>query len=314
MTEKSVTLILLRADRELWDGGGARLRVTDVSRAELKVLHDQRLEPGEHTILLRLRLPFDAGQVYGISVEAKKHRPAWQLINHETFIRRQGGAGVEEDEVFMRLMLVPQRAASSDLDLGHERLFGRGSPLTAEVTGLSKDAYLGLKPAAQMALLNVEAKLRETRLNGVPLASFVAGVRFAAVDRLFLFVRADLKQLIHDSPEFRGAPGHAARPDLSAALPEHPDSWKHRQFGAGNLQLSFSRLAEAMPGNADRRVFSVDADIDLERGVGHVFEWLDNKLRQKKTDQTHVYALLFSQGITPAYTLDPLPQSGEEEG
>jgi len=66
-------------------------------------------------------------------------------------------------------------------------------------------------------------------------------------------------------------------------------------------------MAEASPGNAGTQVFSVDADIDLERGLGHVFEFLDNHLLHpgKKTDQTLVYALLFSQGIIPDYTLDP---------
>jgi hypothetical protein len=55
------------------------------------------------------------------------------------------------------------------------------------------------------------------------------------------------------------------------------------------------------------RVYSVDADIDLERGLLHVAEWLDNELLHpgKKTDQTRVYALLFSQNIIPRYTLSP---------
>jgi hypothetical protein len=57
-------------------------------------------------------------------------------------------------------------------------------------------------------------------------------------------------------------------------------------------------------------VFSIDADIDLERGLAHVFEFLDNHLLRpnKKTDQTQVYAyaLLFSQGIIPDYTLNPV--------
>ena len=70
-----------------------------------------------------------------------------------------------------------------------------------------------------------------------------------------------------------------------------------------------------MSGNANKQVFSVDADIDLERGLGHVFEWLDNHVLHpgKKTDQTQVYALLFSQGIIPDYTLNPLSETGDEE-
>jgi len=45
MANKTITLILLGADRELWDGEGARLQVTDLSRSDLKILLDQRLNP-----------------------------------------------------------------------------------------------------------------------------------------------------------------------------------------------------------------------------------------------------------------------------
>lgn len=163
-----------------------------------------------------------------------------------------------------------------------------------------------------MALLNIEAKLRDTRVDGVSLLSFVEGVRYVAVDRLFLFVRSELKQLVEDASEFASAPGHDAPEGTPVALPAHRDSWKHRRFGAGNLQLSFSKTSEPLPGHPGKQVFSVDADIDLEKGLLHVFEWLDNKLLhpKKKTDQTQVYALLFSQGIIPNYTLDPLADLG----
>ena len=36
---KTITLIILRSDRELWDGGPVELKVTDLSRG-IKVLHD----------------------------------------------------------------------------------------------------------------------------------------------------------------------------------------------------------------------------------------------------------------------------------
>jgi hypothetical protein len=206
----------------------------------------------------------------------------------------------------MRLMLVPEKPTSPDLDAGYDLLAAAGSPLVADKTGLSKPNYLKLDPAAKMALLNMDAKLRGTRVNGAPLLSFVEGLRHVAVDRLFLFMRSELKQLIDNSAEFAPAQGHKAT-TTPIALPAHPDSWKHVRFGAGNLQLSFAKDAEASPGNAPTQVFSVDADIDLERGLLHVAEWLDNKVgKLRKTDQTLVYALLFSQGITPNYTLSPV--------
>lgn len=312
MAEKTITLILLQADRQLWDGGAVRLQVTDVNQSPLKVLFNERLGPNSSTILINLDLHFDAGQVYGISVDAKRHRAAWQLINRRSFLRQQGGTEVEVKDIVMRLMLVPLRPSCSDLDEGYGRLRDRGSPMTADDTGLSESTYLDLKPAAKMALLNIEAKLRETRLNGMSLLPFVEGVRHVAVDRLFLFVRSELKQILEDSPEFASAPGHGTPDDTPVALPAHPDSWKHRRFGAGNLQLSFSKMAETLPGNSGKQVFSLDADIDLELGFRHVFELLDNHVLHpgKKTDQTQVYALLFSQGITPDYRLNPLSEAG----
>jgi len=179
--------------------------------------------------------------------------------------------------------------------------------MVADKFGVSKPEYLALKPAAKMALLNIEAKLRETSLGGMPLLSFVEKVRCVEVDRVFLFVKSELKALIERSSDFAAAPGHGP-PDASVPLPAHWDSWKHRRFGAGNIQVSFSESAEPLPGNPGKQVFSTDIDIDLERGLAHVSEWLDNHLLHpgKKTDQSQVYALLFSQGIYPEYTLNPL--------
>lgn len=312
MAEKNVTLILLQADRKLWAGKGARLQVTDVTRKELRVLHNQPLQPKSHTVLIELDLLFDAGQVYGISVEAKGHRTAWQLINRRTFLRQTGGTEVEVKDHILRLMLAPRKTSSSDLDGGYRHLLDRGSPMIADGTGLNESAYLNLKDIPKMALLNIEAKLRGTRVGGVPLISFVEGVRHVAVDRLFLFMRSEVKQLIEDSPDFASAPGHGVPENTPIDLPAHPDSWKHKRFGAGNLQLSFSKTSAPMPGNPTKQVFSVDADVDLEKGLLHVFEWLDNKLLHpdKKTDQTQVYSLLFSQGIIPGYTLNPLTDVG----
>jgi hypothetical protein len=301
MADKTVTLIILGADRKLWGGGSTELEVRDM-REKLKLLKRQSLKAGDHTILINVELHFDAGQVYGISVDADKHRSAWQLIKRRSFVREEAGNEIEVSGLTMRLMLVPEKPTSTDLDAGYDLLTAAGSPLVANNTGWSKAKYLKLEPTEKMAMLNMDAKLRGTRINGAPLLSFVEGLRHVAVDRLFLFMRSELKQLIQNSAEFASAPGHKAPKDLP--LPAHPDSWKHTRFGAGNLQLSFAKDAEPLPGKANTSVVSVDADMDLERGLLHVGEWLDNKVGKiRKTDQTLIYALLFSQGITPDYTL-----------
>lgn len=312
MATKKLDILLYRADGKSWDGDLADFQIVNLNKFPPKVLKNKKLEPQSNHVQLILDLFFDAGQVYGISVEAAKHRAAYQLINRQTFLRPEGGTKVEVDNNFTKMMLVPKGAQSSNLDEGYALLRDAGSPMAAANGGLSEAAYRALdSPAKKMALLNIEAKLRAARVNGAPLLSFVEGVRYVGVDRLFLYVKSTLKQAIHDSAEFASAPGHGvpkpkdAPPELN--LPAHPDSWKHKRFEAGNLQLSFSKVAGPLPGNSAKQVLSVDVDLDLERGLAHVGEWLDNKIHPgKKTDQTLIYTLLFLQGVTPYYALNPL--------
>ncbi len=115
-----------------------------------------------------------------------------------------------------------------------------------------------------MAFFNLAAKLGGTRVGGQALDSYVSGVRH-------------VKQLIETAPDFASAAGHK-RPKDFPDLPNHPDSWKHRLFGAGNLQLCFAEDGEPWPAATKPPTpsFSVDADIDLGRGLAHAVEWLDN--------------------------------------
>ncbi|MFI5225014.1 MAG: hypothetical protein ACHQX3_12365, partial [Nitrospirales bacterium] len=129
---------------------------------------------------------------------------------------------------------------------------------------MTEEEYLAMSVPRQMALQNLEAKLRQTSIPGGPLLSYVRAVRHVAADRVFIFVKASLKQLVELSPDFASARGHASPDDAPIPLPAHPDSWKHRGFGAGNLQLSFARISETLPSDTGQQVFSVDADIDLE--------------------------------------------------
>ena len=305
MTEKRLTVILYGSDRNLWSGGTLRFRVTDVFAAGgPKLLHQGKTDNA--TLDLRLQLPFDAGQIYGFDFTAPDHRPAWHLVRRSDFIRVP--EGVEGDDVILRLMLVPDKPGTRDLSQGFHRLQERGSPLAAPGGGLDEETFEELGAANRMALLNIEAKLRETFVDGTSVLSFVKAVRHVAADRLFLLVDASLKDRLARAGDFAGAPGHDA-PRTPAGTPAHPDSWKHRRFAEGNVQLSFS--AEAMPPSGDVAgpVHSVDVDIDLGRGLAHVVEYLDNNVirRGQKTDQTLIYGLLYAQQILPLYTLDPVP-------
>ena len=306
MTEKRLTVVLYGCDRNLWRGGALRIRVSDVFAAGgPRLLYQGRTEAA--TVDIRLPLPFDAGQVYGFTFSAPGHRPAWQLVRRADFIRVP--ENIEGDSLILRLMLVPDSAGTSDVPQGFGRLQRRASPLVAPGTGLAEGVFQPLAVAAQMAFLNIEAKLRETYVDARPLLSFVRGVRHVAVDRLFLFFDADLKDRLARAADFGAAPGHGAPASLPD-LPAHPDSWKHRRHAEGNVQLSFSLDPIAMPGGGGPSpVHSADVDIDLGKGLAHVVEWLENNVFRPghKTNQSLVYALLYAQGILPVYELDPAP-------
>ena len=298
---KKLTILLHGADRELWRGGPVEFRMIDNNTGKAKVL--ARRQVVQSVFEVSAQIPFDAGQSYVVAIEAPKHRAAWHIVTHGTFIREENGRAVERDDAILRLMLVPSKPASSDLADGFDEVVAT-SPL-AQVWTLTKKDYDALDPSQQMALLNIEAKLRETAVGTRSLLSYVTGLRHIARDRLFILVKPDLKDIIKHSSEFAGAPGHKAPKDLE--LPNHPDSWKHRKYTSGNVQLSFSEGTEPWPAGSSSLSHSIDADIDLAKGFGHTIEWLHNNVFKPghKTDQTLVYSLLFAQGILPHYTLDP---------
>jgi hypothetical protein len=306
VTEKRVTVILYGCDRNIWSGGPLEIRVSDLfASGGPRLLYQGQTE--ESTLELRLDLPFDAGQVYGLTFSAPRHRPAWQLVRRLDFIRVP--EQVEGDDLVLRLMLVPDSPGTTDTPNGLGRLQQIASPFAAPDIGVDAATFQTLEVPAKMAFLNIEAKLRETSVDGAPLMSFVRAVRHVAVDRVFLLFDAGLKARMPRSSDFAGAPGHGAPRNLPD-LPGHPDSWKHTRFAEGNVQLSFSRDTVAFPGgNPSSLVHSADVDIDLGRGLAHTKEWLDNNVFRPghKTDQSLVYALLYAQGILPGYTLDPAP-------
>jgi hypothetical protein len=311
MAEKIIRLFVLRADLKDWDGEPVELEVRDLSKG-IQILKSKTLQKGSNSVQLEMNVFFDAHQLYSVSVDAPGHRSAYQFINRYSFDRLEGNHKVEGKEVIVRLMLVPEHPSSSNLEAGYQRLIDNASPLVTKPPGLSFEAYKALGRKEKMALLNLNAKLRNTRLNGVPLTSYVEGLRCVCDDRIFIYVRSEFKKMIDESSDFASAKGHGVPANTPIPMPEHPESWKHTLFGAGNLQLSFTKASESIGEGAEKRqVFSADADIDLERGLGHVVEFLNNKIHpEENTDQTLVYALLHSQGIVPYYTLDPLPKGG----
>ena len=103
-------------------------------------------------------------------------------------------------------MLVPDKPGTRDLVAGVSAAAGARSPFAAPGAGLDEATFEELGVANRMALLNIEAKLRETFVDGTSLLSFVKAVRHVAVDRLFLLVDAGLKDRLDACGRFRGSP------------------------------------------------------------------------------------------------------------
>ncbi len=291
---KQLTLIAYGGDRQLWSGGPLQLRVRDLfAEADRET---RRLEGA--VVQMRFDLPFDGGQMYGLELDGSGYRAAWHVLTRQDFMRVDGASRVEVDDLVLRFMLLPDEARSFDIAGGLARLRERVSPFAVPGSGVSDLDYVGLQLPFQMAFLNIEAKLRETWLSAKPVLDFVKGVREVRADRVFVWLREAAKAQVSRSKEFSEAAGH----------PGHPDSFKHTAFEEGNVQLSFAKepqMVAGAPNEAPELCFSVDADIDLGRGLAHAAEWLRNNVfeRGHKTDQIDVYGLLYAQGILPLYTL-----------
>ena len=216
MTEKRVTVILYGSDRNLWRGGPLQIRVSDLFAAGGPKLLSQG-KTDESTLELRLQLPFDAGQLYGLTFSAPRHRPAWQIRPAARFHpdprpgrRRRPRPAADAGARF----------AGNDGRAGRARTAASRSRRRSRrpAPASTPPAFEPLDVAAKMAFLNIEAKLRETVIDGAPLISFVRGVRHVAVDRVFLLFDAALKARMPRAVDFAGAPGHDA-PKEPAGLP-----------------------------------------------------------------------------------------------
>ena len=311
-----INLDLRGADRQPWQSG----RVTLILRRfDMGGFTDEwfptpqgardRLVCANNWFPLELHrdLAFSRGEVYDlIATAADHHQNNWQLTRR-SFDRTGGRTALD-----LQIILIPKRPPSSpDLHNGFNQLAALNSPLVVGTNGLSSAQYGNLDMRKKMALLNLEAKLRATEIDGSHLIDSVTGLQVfpgppsspaVEPDRIYVTMDSAVKDALEDpylreAAQFESAEaGHSARHGLVA----HPHGWKQRTFPRGNLHLSFS--ARPINNNSE---YSVDVDIDLERGNRHFGEVVTNVATGHQTNQAIVYSLLYTQGIVTAYTLDP---------
>ena len=307
---KNICLTLYGADQKKWRSGDFELMIRD-PRDDLAELpfwvgdesqSTTRLKSSKCDLQLAVDLAFDRGQRYYLRVEANDHHADDRRLKRTSFIKDE----IEQEKLSLSMILVPekvQKSDSSNLNDGFKHLQKSGSPLVQNGS-LSNKKFRALDPngeknhVKQMALLNLEAKLRATMIGNDSLIASVTGLdqRFGRVavkpDRIYVMMKKEIKDKVSKSDDFdRVLLGHE----------NHPDSWKQRGLRRGSLQLSFSK--DLIDG---KDVYSVDVDIDLHRDlIDHlVAEVAPNFFTGGKTNQRIVYRLLHEQEICPVYTLN----------
>lgn len=166
-----------------------------------------------------------------------------------------------------------------------------------DVPGITWGPELVEDPTRTAAALNIWAKLWHTSLGLMPAASYVAEVLEVRTDRL----------IVRAAPALRDVAAAAAEGDepvldvVDGSLHTPPDGYdlgaSYKTFDdAGNLQLTFFEAEDEATAEATGELLA-DVDIDKRRGIGHVFEVLDNAITRRTTDQVDVQQILAAAGI-----------------
>jgi hypothetical protein len=156
--------------------------------------------------------------------------------------------------------------------------------------GATEAALVDIEPERLASALNTEAKLRNTRVGGVPVMEFlrsIDGTKGIERDR----IRCKLDNTILEKLEM----------DLqSEATFTSLQGNTFKQKGPfGCLQLTFHGVA-----NDD--LLDAEVQIDLWSDIAQFGTFLRNKIGEQKTDPLAVYRLLFDQRIFPHYVVHDL--------
>lgn len=164
---------------------------------------------------------------------------------------------------------------------------------------VAPDVYEALAGVERFALLNIGARLRSIETGTAPGEHLLAprfSIRVFDVfpDRIYFTAEATFIRAVETlaaAGVFERAPASLHRFNTG--------SFKQRQSGKGNLQVSYTFGSPEQPGDVSK--VRVDADIDLYRGtIPHLFgEVLVNHLTGSKTDQFKVFDILASNQVPP---------------
>ncbi len=293
----NIRVSIVGGDRQPWTGGAVSLKLVDPFSQTEKILKSHTTQPGVNQVILE-GVPADRGQNYALLGTASDHRDAGLYPVKP----------VPGQEVSSAVMLVRNRPGLDLSGFSYATLQAASPRFHRALVdaGITEAAFQALPPERIAGPLNIEAKLRNTRLVGTPAIERIFRIGGPGVngteglnqDRILAWmdpampglVRQDIAQsapqVFMELLELENEVFHAG----------YPVSFKQR-VPFGSLQLSFAKA----PG--DNNLLAADIDIDLFTDIGHFGEVIVNHVTKTKTDPFTVYRLLFDQGITPLYAL-----------
>ncbi len=287
-------------DRRPWAGGAVTVQLIDPFSQTRKVLVRRRMAAGSDSLLLR-EIPADAGQRYSMIVTANGFEGTGLYP-----VKPEPGRRVN-----LAAMLIPEKAAPDLTQFSYRALADTSPAFHAALTGagIEEADFRALSPEQIAGGLNIEAKLRNTRIadgQGIDFIREIGGGETDPIrqDRIFAYVDADMPSKVRE--EMR-EDGTFRELDPSANEAFHrgfPVSFKQK-VSFGSLQLSFAAAPSA------NGLLKADIDIDLLTDVGHFGEVFLNFLLKQKTNPYTVYRLLFDQGIAPLYTVKAQSEASE---
>jgi hypothetical protein len=153
--------------------------------------------------------------------------------------------------------------------------------------------YDSLDDIRKACLLNIVAKCAATRLsNGKTVLPYIQKLNELRGERFFAVVSKELREETKNSTAedlFRSVSG-----SLHKAPQGFSDAGSFKTFDRyGNLQLTFF---------ANGNDWVADIDIDDAAGLGHIFQVLDHKLKDRHTHPYDIHEILVAQQkIDPGY-------------
>jgi hypothetical protein len=277
----NINLTMYSADRTLWSHGKVRLQVVDPFSDTQKLMAEDTVQGP--TVLLENVLA-DKGRLHAILASAPGYRDAGIYP-----IKARANGLVQA-----AVMLMPEKAGFGFPRPLLPRLKSY-SPLfwTALVEGgiTESDLLEEVEPERVACALNIEAKLRNTRVLETPAMEFVRAIEGLGGIRHDC-IRAKVHKTMMDKLRIDTESGGSfeALPEKKGAF---PISFKQR-VPFGSLRLSFSE-------KEDGELLEAEIDIHLWADLEHFGKYMRGVISRQTVDSFNVYRHLFDQRIFPHY-------------